>query len=143
MWTNEAHVKMVAGAGEVFDVWTDFGARPRWDDHDEWVRMLGPLAVGSEIRLKTRGAPAAAVRIAALDPGRRIVTEGRVPLGRLRFVFQVEDHGPGTVLARYRQELEGPPSRLLARLFGPRIAADAPVTLARLARQVAATRAEA
>jgi len=140
MWTNEARTEIAASADAVFAVWADVEARPGWDDHDEWVRLEGPLAVGSAIRTKTRGAPAATVRISELAPGRRMVTEGVVPLGRLRFIFTIEEAGGGRVVATYRQELEGVASPLLARLFGPRMAADAPVTLERLAQRVAALR---
>ncbi len=135
MWTNEAQRIIAAPAEQIFAIWCDFAERPSWDDHDEWVRLEGPLAIGTMIHLKTRGAPAATVRITELESGRRLVTEGSVPFGKLRFVFDVQDVDESHVRVSYRQEIEGPLTPLLARLFGPRIAADAPVTLGRLARR--------
>lgn len=136
MWTNAAERRILGSMDRVWAVWTDFPARPSWDDHDEWVRIESPLAVGALLKMKTRGAPAATVRVTEIEPGRRIVTEGTVPLGKLRFSFEVTEAGSGYVIARYRQEIIGPMAPLLGRLFGPRIAADAPVTLERLAARV-------
>jgi len=133
VWANEATREIQAPPEEVFEVWTNLEQRPTWDDHDEWFRLGRPLAVGVSYKLKTRGAPPATVTVTQLEPGRRFVNEGRVPLGRLRFLFTVEPTASGRTRATYRQEIHGAASGLLARLFGPGIQRNAPITMERLA----------
>ena len=136
MWMNEAQRTIAAPAQQIFAIWCNFAERPSWDEHDEWVHLQGPLAIGTTIHLKTQGAPPAKVHITEFEPGRRIVTEGIVPFGKLRFVFELQVVDSSLVHVSYSQEIRGPLTPLLARIFGPRMATDAPITLDRLAQRV-------
>ena len=136
MWSNEVTQTIPGSAEEVFAVWTDLERRPTWDDHDEWVQLSAPLAPGVAYRIKTEGAPAATVTVAALEPGRRFVSEGSLPGASLRFSFELEPAGERETRATYRQEIDGAASQLLGFLLGPRIRRDAPITLRRLATEV-------
>src|SRR4051794_28705138 len=125
MWSNQVARTIHATRAEVFRVWTDYSARSSWDDHHQWAELHGPLAVGSMIRARTRGGGERTVLITELEADSRVVTEGSVPQATLRFVFDVQDAEAGTVIAPYRQEIDGPAGEQVADAVGPGLAADA------------------
>ena len=134
MWSS-SHSVTAAGVTrqQVWAVWSDVAAWPRWDTAAEWVRPAGPMAVGQTYRIRPRQGPAATGTFTRVDPGHGYSDATPLFLCKLGFDHDVADLPDGRgVTITHRVTLAGPLSFAFARLLGRRIAAGSPAVLDRL-----------
>ena len=80
-WSMESTHDAVVASADVFRYYADPATWGEWAHNTAWGRGPAPLEVGSTVAVRIRNYPwTYTVRVRALDPGRRIVTEVR-PFG--------------------------------------------------------------
>jgi uncharacterized protein YndB with AHSA1/START domain len=137
-WERTAEATSTAPPARVWDVLLDGRRWSEWNHGVEWMTLEGPLAPGTLLTMKPRGAPQTAFRIEAVVPGRTlalVVTFG--PVAALRFRWELDTAAGGTSI-RQTIRTSGPLARMLLRRAAERIAAGMAANLERLARQAAA-----
>jgi uncharacterized protein YndB with AHSA1/START domain len=107
-------------AAAVWDALADVAARPAWHPRLERAWLDGPLAPGTRGGLKPRGTRAVDLRVAVVEPGRRLDLAGvhGLPIATGRYEHEVRDLGDGRCEVTLRMSVEGPAARLVARLAG-------------------------
>ena len=89
---------------------TDAAAYPQWDSGVE--RVEGTIAQGARIKVFSEVSPGRAfpVKVTELDPPRRMVWTGGMPLGLFRGVrtFGLQPAGDGGTRFTMREEFTGP-----------------------------------
>ena len=103
-------------------VWARWANPARWSEWDERVRLAeadGELAEGVGIRVKLRKGGTTRHVVTALEPGRRLVTEYRLPGARVGHERIVDQRGPGSELT-HRLYVEGPLWVLWSLMLGRR-----------------------
>ncbi len=111
-----------------------------WNPGVQWMTVEGPLAPGTVVTLKPKGAPQTAFRIEDAAEARRlalVVTFGPVAVMRLR--WELAPAGGGTALAQ-TVAIGGPLAGLLLRRSAERIAGGMAASLERLGALAAAER---
>jgi len=108
--------------GEVWARWADVPRRPAWHPGLRWARLDGPLAVGTTGAWqpdRRRAAPVA-VRVTALEPGRRLLLEGThgPPVARGHYEHVVAAAPGGGSGVTHRMWLTGPLAPPVGALFG-------------------------
>jgi uncharacterized protein YndB with AHSA1/START domain len=105
----EATASIAARPEDVWPVLVDAGNWASWDSGVEGVD--GRIAQGEKITVRSSAAPGRAfpVRVTALEPPRRLVFSGGMPLGLFRGVrtYTLTPDAAGT-LFRMREEYTGP-----------------------------------
>jgi hypothetical protein len=100
----------------VWEVLVDAGRWPEWDSGVKSVE--GPVEPGSKLKLTTEANPGRAwpIKVASLDPPRRMVWSSGMPLGLFKGerVYTLEPAGAGTRFAM-RERFTGPLSPLIGR----------------------------
>lgn len=115
----EAFRQIEAGTERVWSVLADVEAWPEWTTSATSVRMLtpGPLALGSEVRIKQPRMPAATWRVTHFRFAKSFTWVARVA-GVTTFAFhRLITEADGTVTARSGIEQRGPLSPAAALLF--------------------------
>lgn len=115
--------------------WIDHSTWTRWDTDTEWVRLDGPVAVGTKGVLKSEGGPEVRFTITSLDPDREYVDTSRFFGARLTFLHRAELRGDHTELLA-QATIEGPLAWLWHRILGDGFATSVPEALNRLVRLV-------
>jgi hypothetical protein len=95
------------------EVWSVLADTARWPDWDSGVqRIEGEVGPGNRIKLYSelnpgRGYP---VRVAELEPGRRMTWKGGMPLGLFKGVrsYTLTPEGEGRTRFEMREEFSGP-----------------------------------
>ena len=123
MW--EARHELVADARpeDVWPLWSDPARWADWNRDIECAWLEGPLESGAIARIKFRRRGTLRFRIIALEPGRLLIDETRLPLVRMGHAHRVEPVGEG-VRIRNLVYLDGPAARLYGVLMGRRIRAS-------------------
>ena len=105
----EAAADIAAPAERVWQVLTDARAYPDWDSGVE--RVEGDIRPGATIKVHSEANPGRAfpVKVAELEPARRMVWRGGMPLGLFRGVrtFELSERD-GRTAFRMREEFTGP-----------------------------------
>jgi uncharacterized protein YndB with AHSA1/START domain len=131
MYLFECEATFEAEPDEVWKLWTDVARWPEWDVSKEIAQLDGPFEPGACGWAKQRGNLGGSFTIAAVDAGRRWVTECPVPLGKVVFEHVLEPVAGGQVRVVKRAEVEGGAAPLI-RLFVPRMRRDTAASLAAL-----------
>ena len=128
-----AHVTSTSSAepARFFARWVDHDTWGQWSPDTQWVRLDGPVALGTQGRLKPRSGPTVRFTITGLVPEREYTDTSRLPGGRLVFQHLVRPLEVGCEL-EVRVSLSGPLSALWAMVMGRQFATSAPEDLARL-----------
>lgn len=123
MW--EARHELVADARpeDVWPLWSEPARWSEWNRDIDHAWLEGPLDVGATARIRFRRRGTLRFRITALEPGRLLVDETRLPLTRMGHEHRVEPSGEGVRISN-RIYLDGPAARLYAVLMGRRIRAS-------------------
>jgi hypothetical protein len=103
-------------------VWAKWARPQRWAEWDERVQTAeadGELEEGTIVRVKLRKGGRTAHVVTAIEPGRRLVTEYRLPGARVGHERTVEQRGPGAELT-HRLYVDGAMSWLWATMLGRR-----------------------
>jgi hypothetical protein len=110
MKAYEATSTIKAEPAAIWAILTDAPGYPRWDSGI--ARVEGRIALGERIKLYAEVSPGRAfpLRVIALEPGRRMVWTGGMPLGLFRGVrtFTLTPAGEGVTDFRVREEFTGP-----------------------------------
>jgi len=118
-----------------FARWIDHGTWPAWSPDTEWVRVDGPVAVGTRGVLKPKRGPKAKFVISACTPGQEYTDTTLLPGARLVFQHTVEQTEHGTELG-VLVTIEGPLAFVWTRVFGGGFRESAQADLDRLVRLV-------
>lgn len=102
---------------DYFARWIDHDTWPTWSPDTEWVRVDGPVAVGTRGVLKPQRGPKAKFVISACSPGREYTDTTQLPGARLVFQHTVEPTQDGSDL-RVLVTMDGPLTFLWARVMG-------------------------
>ncbi|MBF4999701.1 DUF1731 domain-containing protein [Nocardia sp. BSTN01] len=124
-------------------LWAVLGDLTRWPEWNSAVASVvlhGPAAVGGTGDYLPGGAVSAAVhgrlaapfRITAYDAGRELGIEQPEPAGALRITWRLTPRPDGAHVSE-EFELRGPSARIVRRVIGARLAAEARIRFARLA----------
>lgn len=100
-----------------FARWVDHDTWSAWSPDTEWVRVDGPVRVGTRGVLKPAGGPKVKFVVSACDPGREYTDTSLLPGARLVFQHLVEPTATGSDLS-VRVWMEGPLSGLWAKVMG-------------------------
>lgn len=120
VWQTEARAETAADPARVWELWEDPARWMEWNDELRSGVLEGPFAVGSVARVQPKGFPALRMHFVAIEPGRLLTSEARLPGVRLRHDHIVEREG-GTTVIRNRMSLLGPAARAWALLYGWRL----------------------
>lgn len=100
-----------------FARWIEHDTWSQWSPDTEWVRVDGPVAVGTRGVIKPKGAPKVKFVISACTPGREYTDTSLLPGARLVFQHTVAPDGAGSQLD-VRITMSGPLSLLWAKIMG-------------------------
>lgn len=140
---TETTVMIDATPAEVWALWMDVEARPRWHPRLEWARLDGPPLIGARGAWQPAGVRPVRVEITALEPERRLVLRGThgPPVARGHYEHQVAPAARGGSVVTHRMRLTGPLAAPIGRLFGGALGAfAAPPALEALAAALGAPR---
>src|SRR5262245_9698833 len=132
MWEFEHSVEAHVARARVWALWTDIERWPSWNPGVVRAELAGPAAKGATGTVRAAGGPASKLRVVALEPERRFVTEASERLMRLRFEHELEDAGDGLLRVTHRVEMTGLATPLMRRTVGPRLERSIPIALANL-----------
>ena len=106
----EATSTIEAPADEVWSVLLDATAWPSWDSGIEEVR--GTIAAGARITIRSKAAPGRSFPVTAttVEPPRKLVFTGGMPLGLFKGVrtYTLSTNADGATVFRMREEYTGP-----------------------------------
>ncbi|GAC1571629.1 MAG: hypothetical protein NVS3B7_01920 [Candidatus Elarobacter sp.] len=134
-WERTAEATSPASPERVWAVLTDGLRWSAWNPGVEWMTVEGPLAPGSVMTMKPRGAPQTALRIEAVVPDRLlalVVTFGPLATMRLRWELTPAD---GRSRIGQAVAISGPLAGMLLRKAALRIAGGMQANLERLAER--------
>lgn len=110
-----AQIQIEASPERVWNVLVDTKRYPEWDPHCE--RIEGELALGAKLKAFTKLSPGRAfpVRVTELEPQRRMVWTGGMPLGLFtgERTFTLTSDGPHRTHFTLREVFSGPLLRLI------------------------------
>lgn len=121
----------IASPEAFFARWLEYDTWAQWSPDTEWVKVDGPVAVGTRGVLKTKGGPKVKFVISACTPGREYTDSSLLPGARLVFQHTVVPDGTGSKSA-VLVTMSGPLSWLWAKIMGGRFRASAQADLDRL-----------
>lgn len=137
-WERSAEAVSAAPPQAVWRRLLDGRRWSEWNPGVQWMALEGPLASGTVVTLKPKGAPQTAFRLeSAVEPRllALVVTFG--PLATMRLRWELAPAGSGTALAQ-TVEIGGPLAGLLLRRAAERIAGGMAASLERLGALAAA-----
>src|SRR4029453_2260330 len=132
MWDCEHSVEAAVSRERVWALWTDVSGWPRWNPGVARAELDGPGAGGTAGAGRAAGGPASALRIVALEPERRFVTEASERFMRLRFEYELADAAGGPLRITHRVRMSGLATLPMRRTVGPRLERSVPKALANL-----------
>ncbi|MEA2666748.1 MAG: hypothetical protein QOI11_3692 [Candidatus Eremiobacteraeota bacterium] len=131
-WERSAAATSAAPPAAVWRRLLDGRRWAEWNPGVQWMTVEGPLAPGTVVTLKPKGAPQTAFRIEGALEARYLalaVTFG--PLATMRLRWELAPAGGGTALAQ-TVAIGGPLAGLLLRRTAERIAGGMAASLERL-----------
>jgi hypothetical protein len=96
------------------------------------VDLEGPVTEGATGTIRAVGGPASTLRVLAIEPEKRFVTEASQCLVRLRFEQELADAGGGGLLITERVRMTGPATPLMRHTIGASLKRSIPVALTAL-----------
>jgi len=110
MRSYEASSSIAASPDDVWAVLADGAGWSSWNSGVDAVE--GRLAAGEKVRIRSQAAPGRAfpVRVTTMEPPRRLVLTGGMPLGLMRGVrtYALTPDGAGGTSFTLREEFTGP-----------------------------------
>jgi hypothetical protein len=135
VWSHEHVAQTDASPAQVWRVLADLDSWGTWDTSMEWVRLEGPLAVGSTVVMKPIGQDPITSTVAAVDPERRYADQTDFGGVRLHFSHDLEAVDGGTRI-RHRLDITGDEADTIGPTLGPQITADFPDAMRALLTRV-------
>ena len=138
MWTHERVGETDLPRGAVWEVLRRLDDWPSWDTSMEWVRLEGPLAVGSKVVMKPKGQEAITSTIAAVEENELYADETIFDGVTLRFSHRLRPTERGGTRVVHRLEIDGPEAERIAPELGAAITEDFPEAMDALLARAAA-----
>jgi uncharacterized protein YndB with AHSA1/START domain len=101
----------------VWELWSDPGRWPDWNEQIERAELDGELAAGATVRVKYRRGGTVKFEVVALEPERLLVDEARFPGARLGHEHRL-DAGRNSVEISHRLYVTGPLAGLWSLFLG-------------------------
>lgn len=132
MWEFEHSVQAPASRERVWALWTDVAGWPSWNPGVGRAELEGPVAEGAIGTIRAVGGPSSTLKVLAVEPERRFVTETSERLMRLRFEQELADAEGGQLRIIQRVRMTGLATPLMRRTVGARLERSIPAALAAL-----------
>jgi uncharacterized protein len=132
MWEFEQSVQAPASRERVWALLTDVSAWPTWNPGVGRAELDGPLTEGATGTVRAVGGPTSALKVLAIEPGRRFVTETYERFMRLRFEHELAEEEDGQLRITHRVRMTGLATPLMRYTVGPRLERSIPAALAGL-----------
>jgi uncharacterized protein YndB with AHSA1/START domain len=132
MWEFEHSVQAPASRERVWALWTDVSGWPSWNPGVGRARLDGPVTEGATGTVRAVGGPTSTLRVVAIEPELRFVTETSERLMRLRFEHELADVEGGELRITHRVRMTGPATLLMRHTVGARLERSIPAALAAL-----------
>jgi uncharacterized protein YndB with AHSA1/START domain len=139
MWEFEQSVQAPASRERVWALWTDVSGWPSWNPGVGYAQMDQPVIEGSTGTVRAVGGPTSALKVLAIEPERRFVTETSERFMRLRFEYELTDVEDGQLRITHRVQMTGAGTPLLRHTIGRRLERSIPAALEALVRHVTTT----
>jgi uncharacterized protein YndB with AHSA1/START domain len=136
MWEFEHSVETPASRERVWALWTDVSGWPRWNPGVSYAELDGPVVEGATGSIHAAGGPSSTLKVLAVEPERRFVTEASERFVRLRFEHELRDVGEGQLRISHRVRMTGPGTPLLRHTVGARLERSIPEALDALVARV-------
>lgn len=134
-WTMQLEEKTKANPKDIWKIWTDIPAWPKWDKHLQWAEMKGPFSNGTTGRLKPKGWLTTTFTLGEIDEGKEFVTKTTMPLTEVVFSHKIESSGKTEARIIYNVTFSGLFTPLLRFTWGPKLKKDLGEALRNLAQQ--------
>lgn len=132
MWEFEHSVQAPVSRGRVWALWTDVSGWPSWNPGVGRAELDGPVTEGATGTVRAVGGPTSTLKVLAIEPERRFVTEASERLMRLRFEHWLADAAGGELRITHRVRMTGPATPLMRHTVGARLKRSIPAALAAL-----------
>jgi uncharacterized protein YndB with AHSA1/START domain len=129
MWEFEHSVEAPVARERVWALWTDVSSWPSWNPGAGYAALDGPLIEGATGTVHAAGGPTSTLKVLAIEPGRRFVTEASERLVRLRFEHELTDVEEGQLRITHRVRMTGPATPVLRHTIGTRLERSIPAAL--------------
>lgn len=106
-----------ASPSEIWELWSDPGRWPQWNEQVQRADVDGELIPGATVSAKLRHGGTVRYQVTALEPGRLLIWEARLPGAKQGHEHRVERRGGGAEIT-HRLYVRGPLWPIFALLFG-------------------------
>ena len=138
MWEFEDSIETPARRERVWDLYTDVQGWPSWNPGVGRAELDGPFTEGATGVVRGVGGPSSKLKVLAVEPERRLVTQASERFMRLRFEHELTDGEDGRLRITHRVRMTGIGTPLMKRTVGPRLERTIPAALAALAERATA-----
>ena len=129
MWEFEHSVQAPVSRERVWALWTDVSGWPSWNPGVGYAELDEPVIEGATGTVRAVGGPTSTLKVLAIEPERRFVTETSERLMRLRFEYELTDVEDGQLRITHRVRMTGAATPLLRRTVGARLERSIPAAL--------------
>jgi uncharacterized protein YndB with AHSA1/START domain len=129
MWEFEHSVQAPASRERVWALWTDVSGWPSWNPGVGYAELDGPMIEGATGTVHAVGGPTSTLKVLAIEPERRLVTEASERFVRLRFEHELANVADGQLRITHRVRMTGPATPLLRHTVGVRLKRSVPAAL--------------
>jgi len=129
MWEFEHSVQAPASRERVWALLTDVSGWPSWNPGVGYAELDEPVSEGATGTVRAVGGPTSTLKVLAIEPERRLVTETSERLMRLRFEHELTDVEDGQLRITHRVRMTGLATPLLRRTVGARLERSIPAAL--------------
>ena len=136
MWEFEHSVQASASRERIWALLTDVSGWPSWNPGVGYAELDGPVIEGATGTVRAVGGPTSTLKVLAIEPERRFVTETSERLMRLRFEYELTDVEDGQLRITHRVRMTGAATPLLRRTVGVRLERSIPAALEALVARV-------
>jgi hypothetical protein len=112
-----------ANPSAVFALWADIDHWADYDEGIEWAKLTDTFAAGGHYTLKPKGGPKVKATILVVEPNKRFIDVSNLPGAKLKFDHAITQQS-GTTTVSIVMTLNGPLSRLWAKILGKNQQAD-------------------
>jgi hypothetical protein len=132
-WNFEESVETTATAEQVWAVWSNSVAWPKWDDVVEWVTLEGPFQKGSKGVMKPTGGPKVKFELQEVEALRHFRDRSFLPLTSLDFIHTYTPaKSEGKAKITHRVEMRGLLTPIFSRVIGKNVKKGLPGAMRKL-----------
>jgi hypothetical protein len=135
-WGFEHSAESKAAPEKVWERYTDVEQWPEWTKGVEEASLEGEFEAGNHGMSKAPHLPKTRFELVDVEPGRRFVSQTKVPGGTIRFEHELEPAGEGTRIT-HRGTISGALEALWTPLLGRIVKRELPAGVERLAELAA------